>query len=289
MGLTDPYTGMFPPGEMSEEETAQALRLDTIAELDAIDLYQAHINAIGDPEVRQVLEHVQSEEKQHAAEFLAALERLDPYQAKMLRERKTDMAPPVPAGIEEMEEAVAAFDRKVAGLALPFLETEGEFPDAPYGEVRIADTNGQPVRPTAVLGTTEAGEKCIAEVPLPDTSLEEWACGIGGSPGIIVDPGLARTTTCTRIDLGEGHKPLVYSPGIIGALDEGQQALYCESGMVEREASPAQRAHLQAMSTAAKLCSAESHAKTDPRERLEVYFSCLGRELAAKEAKATQP
>jgi len=153
---------------------------------------------------------------------------------------------------------------------------------APYVSAMVVDVDGHPVRPTAVLGTLQ-GEKCIADAPLPGETLSEWVSGIGGEPGIVVDPGLARTTACTRIDLGPGQKGLVYSPGIIGALDDEQQALYCQAGTIDREATAGQRAHLQAMSEAAKICALQG-SQTDPRERLEAYFSCLGRELARKEA-----
>ena len=121
------------------------------------------------------------------------------------------------------------------------------------------------------------------EEPLPGTSLAEWVSGLGGSPGIVVDEQLARTSPCTRINLGPGRKPLVYSAGVIGALDEEQQRLYCEAGVVEKEASEAQKARLQALATAARLCSLESREEKDPRRRLEQYFGCLGRQLAKYE------
>jgi len=110
MGFTDPFIGMFPPRELSRDETVQALRLDAMAELDAIALYQSHLNAIRDPKVRQVLEHIRDEEKQHLAEFLAAIERLDPFQAQALRSRQPVM--PTPSSLDTKLEALEAEYRR---------------------------------------------------------------------------------------------------------------------------------------------------------------------------------
>ncbi len=469
MSLTDPFTGMLPVNPLGKQETVQALRQDAIAELDAINLYQAHLNTIADPQARQVLEHVRDQEKEHLAEFIGAIERLDPVQAERLRTLQESGATVLPHAISEMDQQVAMFDQQVMaypdmaspmphaeGLDAPtwareelarqtlqrnmtkaeynYALKEGRFDEAGAYRKKLAliDNNirwlnesfeggqarsamiypfEQPGGITLYHGTNQEFESkdittgrrmygvhlttdkdvareygavktytlspdakvldlsdgdllwefmqregilepeeledidlenyvkngrlfqydissrtglandvarnaqslgydvirmvddlggrgddvayvvvrtkvllptASAHAELPGESMSEWVSGIGGSPGIVIDPGLARATKCTRIDLGPGRKPLIYSPGIIGALDEGQEVLYCQEGMVEREASPAQLAHLQAMSEAAKTCSVEAKAVTEPREHIEAYFSCLGRELARK-------
>jgi len=120
------------------------------------------------------------------------------------------------------------------------------------------------------------------EPGIPGELVADWVSGVSGSPGIVVDPGVARSTPCTRIDLGDGMKALVFSKGIIGALDKEQQALYCQLGYTEQEATPKQRERISNLSQAAKLCSAETAGIVHTEEHLTKYFSCLGRELRAK-------
>ena len=76
MSLTNPYVGLTPR-KMSKEEIVRAIRQDIIAELDAINLYQAHIDAIDDERVKKVLIHVRDDEKDHVGDFLALLKLLD--------------------------------------------------------------------------------------------------------------------------------------------------------------------------------------------------------------------
>ena len=115
----------------------------------------------------------------------------------------------------------------------------------------------------------------------PGLTSAEWAPGAFGSPGFVMDPGRARSTPCIRLELGEGHAPLVYSKGVVGVLDDEQQALYCQEGYVDRPITEAQRARLEAFAMAAHECSTEAKAAA-PEELLPAYFSCLGRELKAK-------
>jgi len=114
---------------------------------------------------------------------------------------------------------------------------------------------------------------------LPGEQVSEWVSGIGGSPGIVVDEAKALSTECIRINLGEGHKPLVYSAGIVGALDIDEQAKYCKLGYIEHQASEAQKARLDALANAAHICSIETKGAAGTQEHLTRYFSCLGREL----------
>ena len=78
---------------MSKEEVVDALRLSTIAELDAVSLYLQLARAIEDERVRRVFEDIAREEKTHIGEFLALLKSLDPEQVEELR-----------AGAREVEE-----------------------------------------------------------------------------------------------------------------------------------------------------------------------------------------
>ena len=88
---TDPFTGLVPR-KMSRTELARAIRLDIQAELDATNLYQAHIDATDDEQAIAILAHIRDEEKEHAAEFLQLLAMLDPYQAEELRSAPQNVA-----------------------------------------------------------------------------------------------------------------------------------------------------------------------------------------------------
>lgn len=83
--LTDPFTGNLPR-KMSKSELARAIRLDIIAELDAVSLYEAHMEATDDERAKAVIKHVMDEEKEHIGDFMALLQYLDPEQASLMEE-----------------------------------------------------------------------------------------------------------------------------------------------------------------------------------------------------------
>ncbi|MEM0197305.1 MAG: family 1 encapsulin nanocompartment shell protein [Fervidicoccaceae archaeon] len=73
-----------PKRQFSREEIMEALRLNIIAELDAVNLYEQLANYTSDDNVRKVLLDIAKEEKTHAGEFLALLKSLDPEQVAEL-------------------------------------------------------------------------------------------------------------------------------------------------------------------------------------------------------------
>lgn len=79
MPQTPPFHGLVPR-KMTDTELARAIRLDLEAELDAVNLYAAHMDATDNEEARRVLLHVMNEEKEHAALFFELLKTLDPKQ-----------------------------------------------------------------------------------------------------------------------------------------------------------------------------------------------------------------
>lgn len=70
--------------KLGREGAAEALRLAIMAELDAINLYLQLARSIEDVRLRKLFEDVAREEKTHLGEFLEALKRLDPEQAREL-------------------------------------------------------------------------------------------------------------------------------------------------------------------------------------------------------------
>ena len=66
MPQTNPFHAMVPR-KLTDSELARAIRLDMEAELDAINLYAAHIEATDNEDAKAILRHVMDEEREHAA------------------------------------------------------------------------------------------------------------------------------------------------------------------------------------------------------------------------------
>lgn len=81
MPQTNPFHSLVPR-KLTDTELARSIRLNIEAELDAINLYAAHIDATDNEEAKAILRHVIDEEREHAALFWELIRRLDPEQAK---------------------------------------------------------------------------------------------------------------------------------------------------------------------------------------------------------------
>lgn len=64
------------------EDDLDMLREDLIGELQAINQYQQHIEALESEEAVATLEHIIEEEKEHVAELFRLIQNLDPVQAE---------------------------------------------------------------------------------------------------------------------------------------------------------------------------------------------------------------
>jgi len=91
MDFSNPF-GTMVPRKMNAAELARAIMQDIAAELDAVAVYQAHIDATDDERAKKVLAHARDDEKEHVGEFLALLEILDPKQAEYIKKGKADIA-----------------------------------------------------------------------------------------------------------------------------------------------------------------------------------------------------
>ncbi len=91
MDFSNPF-GTLVPRKMNAAELARAIMQDIAAELDAIAVYQAHIDATDDERAKKVLAHARDDEKEHVGEFLALLEILDPKQAEYIKKGKVELA-----------------------------------------------------------------------------------------------------------------------------------------------------------------------------------------------------
>ena len=107
MPQTNPFHSLVPR-KLTDTELARAIRLNLESELDAINLYAAHIDATDNEAAKAVLRHVMDEEKEHAALFWQLIALLDPAQAK------------------HAAEAHAKFRLIVAGASHEAVEAAGE-------------------------------------------------------------------------------------------------------------------------------------------------------------------
>jgi len=63
----------------------EMLREDLIGELQAINQYQEHIEILEDESAISVLEHIRDDEKEHVAELVKMIQRLDAVQAEKFK------------------------------------------------------------------------------------------------------------------------------------------------------------------------------------------------------------
>lgn len=69
--------------KISREELIQAIRLDIAGELEAIYIYDAHVQATDDVVAKKVLADIRDEEKAHVGELMTLLKYLDPKEAEL--------------------------------------------------------------------------------------------------------------------------------------------------------------------------------------------------------------
>jgi rubrerythrin len=68
--------------EDGRELDLEMIREDLVAELQAINQYQEHIESLDDEEAVRVLKHIRDDEKEHVAELFKLIQALDPVQSE---------------------------------------------------------------------------------------------------------------------------------------------------------------------------------------------------------------
>lgn len=101
--------------KMTKEELIQAIRLNIAGELEAIYVYDAHVQATDDEVAKAVISDIRDEEKAHVGELMTLLQTLDPKEASFfasgaseVKEMLSDLGIAIPAGSEESAEATQA-------------------------------------------------------------------------------------------------------------------------------------------------------------------------------------
>ena len=85
--LENPFVANVPR-QMSNEELAQAIRVDITGEIEAIIGYEAHAMSTADERVKKVLNHIADEERRHVGELEEVLYMLSPKDSKFMEEGK---------------------------------------------------------------------------------------------------------------------------------------------------------------------------------------------------------
>lgn len=67
---------------MTPEELIQAVRLNIAGELEAIYVYDAHVQATDNPIAKKIISDIRDEEKAHVGELMTLLKVLDPQEAE---------------------------------------------------------------------------------------------------------------------------------------------------------------------------------------------------------------
>ncbi|MFV0414273.1 MAG: demethoxyubiquinone hydroxylase family protein [Oscillospiraceae bacterium] len=81
--MPNPFAGNVDR-KMNKAELVQALRADIVGEIEAIYLYDAHVQATDDPVAKKVLADIRDEEVEHCGELLALVRYLDPTVAGLM-------------------------------------------------------------------------------------------------------------------------------------------------------------------------------------------------------------
>lgn len=89
--FTSPFAGNVNK-KMSKEELIQAIRLDIAGELEAIFLYDAHVQATDDEIAKTVIGDIRDEEKAHVGELMSLLRTLDPKEAELFADGEKEVA-----------------------------------------------------------------------------------------------------------------------------------------------------------------------------------------------------
>jgi len=134
---------------------------------------------------------------------------------------------------------------------------------------------------TATILTQEATKEFPSEIYTEIPSDHELLLHFGveevGSPGVVLDEARARATPCSCFTYR--GKDMCWSKGIIGLLAQPQQNVYCVVGKAYK-AQPALTERYTRFAEAAERAHREIESMPKGRERLEVWLSAMGRELA---------
>lgn len=77
--------------KLTKEELIQAIRLDIAGELEAIYVYDAHVQATDNEIAKKIISDIRDEEKAHVGELMTLLRILDPREAELFAEGESEV------------------------------------------------------------------------------------------------------------------------------------------------------------------------------------------------------
>ncbi len=127
-------------------------------------------------------------------------------------------------------------------------------------------------------------EKAIEQLDMQNLLLHSLPY-LHGSPGIVVDEERAKASACKCVEYAPGKK-LCWSPGIIGALTDEQERIYCPT-MIEIE-RPGTVLRMRWFQESVDVCKAElaKIPEAPGEERARAWMRCMKRELNARGVEA---
>lgn len=88
--FANPFQGNIPR-KMTKDELIQAIRLNIASELEAIFIYDAHVQATDNEIAKKVIADIRDEEKAHVGELFTLLKILDPNEAEHFLEGEKEV------------------------------------------------------------------------------------------------------------------------------------------------------------------------------------------------------
>lgn len=84
------FSSLNVSNKTNQTLTAQNVRLDIIGELEAIIMYQNHLDATDDPDAKRTITDIMTEEKVHVGQLFGLLFKLDPSSKEMFEKGYTE-------------------------------------------------------------------------------------------------------------------------------------------------------------------------------------------------------
>ena len=88
--FANPFQGNIER-KLTKEELIQAIRLDIASELEAIYIYDAHVQATDDEMAKKVISNIRDEEKVHVGELMTLLRVLDPKELELFNSGEVEV------------------------------------------------------------------------------------------------------------------------------------------------------------------------------------------------------
>jgi len=108
--------------KMTKQELIQAIRLDIASELEAIFIYDAHVQATDNEVAKRIIADIRDEEKAHVGELMTLLRILDPEEAEHFLEGEEEVK-------SMLKELGIATEVKQGGFTIGSLIEEGKEKD----------------------------------------------------------------------------------------------------------------------------------------------------------------